>query len=264
MSRALILLAALALGLPLRAESSQKSTAPSYSAASIVNSATGTRDALAPNTIATIYGANLSYATAALPPKAAVMPRELAGVRVFVVGMAAALYFVSPQQINFLIPGNLRATDVDLFVAREGTAGPHMTITLHNVGPGLYQSAPGMVASVHVSGSAITKDRPARPGETVMIYGTGWGRTNPDLSESDINMTAAQLAQPGGFHVLVAGKTLVPASVSYAGVTPGRPGLYQVKFQLPLQVIPNPEIRVAIGDQASPPNLRLPLSMITN
>ena len=259
MYRTLTLLAVLALGLPLGAESSQQSTAPSYSTASIVNSATATPDGLAPNTIATIYGANLSYTTAALAPKATAMPRELAGVRVFVAGMAAALYFVSPQQINFLVPGNLRPTDVDLFVAREGIAGPHTTITLHAVGPGLYQSTPGMVAAVHANGSAITKARPARPGETVIAYGTGWGPTNPDLSENDMNITAAQLAQPGEFHVMLAGKALAATSVSYAGASPGRPGLYQVKFHLPLQVIPNPEIRVAIGDQASPPNLRLPL-----
>src|SRR5690349_5573807 len=101
MHRVLTLLAALALGLPLGAESSQQSTAPSYSAASIVNSATSKPDALAPNTIAALYGVNLSYATAAFSPKSVVMPRELAGVRVFVAGMAAALYFVSPQQINF-------------------------------------------------------------------------------------------------------------------------------------------------------------------
>ena len=259
MNRALTLLASLALGLPLGAESSQQSAAPSYSTASIVNSAANTADALAPNTIATIYGANLSYATAALAPKAAVMPRELAGVRVFVAGMAAALYFVSPQQINFLIPGNLRAAGVDVFVARDGVAGPHMTIMLHDVAPGLYQSGPGMVASVHANGSAITKDRPARRGEAVMVYGTGWGRTNPDLSGSDINMMPAQLAQLSDFRVLVAGKALAPTSVSYAGVAPGHPGLYQAKFQLPLQVTSNPEIRVVIGDHASPPNIRLPL-----
>jgi uncharacterized protein (TIGR03437 family) len=258
MYRVLTLLAALVIGLPLHAESSQQSTALSYSAASIVNSATGIADALAPNAIATIYGANLSYSTAAFAPKAAVMPSELAGVRVFVAGMAAALYYVSPQQINFLIPDNLLPADVDLFVAREGTAGPHVKITLHAVGLALYLSGPGTVAAVHANGSSINKVRPARAGETVMVLGTGWGRTNPDVSAIDIS-TSAQLVQRSDFRVMVAGKALAAPNVSYVGVTPGRPGLYQVKFQLPLQVSPNPEIRVAIGDQASPPNVVLPL-----
>ncbi len=258
MYRILPLLAALALGLVLQAESSQQSTALSYTAASIVNSATGVSNALAPNAIATIYGANLSYSTAAFAPKATVMPNELAGVRVFVAGMAAALYYVSPQQINFLIPDNLLPSDVDLFVAREGTAGPHVKISLHDVGLGLYLSGPGTVAAVHANGSSISKVRPARRGETVMVFGTGWGRTNPDVSDIDISVPA-QLAQRSDFRVMLAGKALAAASVSYAGVTPGRPGLYQVKFQLPLQVTHNPEIRVAIGDQESPRNLVLPL-----
>ncbi len=63
---ALFLLATLAFGLPLGAGSSGSSTAPSYSTASIVNSATNTADALAPNVIASIYGTHLSYNTAAL------------------------------------------------------------------------------------------------------------------------------------------------------------------------------------------------------
>ena len=134
-----------------------------------------------------------------------------------------------------------------------------MKITLHDLGLGLYLSGPGTVAAVHANGSTISKVRPARPGETVLVFGTGWGRTNPDVSDIDIGMLPAQLAQLSDFRVMVAGKALPAARVSYAGVTPGRPGLYQVKFQLPLQVTLNPEIRVAIGDQVSPPNLVLPL-----
>ena len=57
--------AALVSGLLLSAGNSSRAASPSYSAASVVNSATNTADALAPNTIASIYGVNLSYDTAA-------------------------------------------------------------------------------------------------------------------------------------------------------------------------------------------------------
>src|SRR5437868_15349985 len=102
--------AALVSGLLLSAGNSSRAASPSYSAASIVNSATNTADALAPNTIASIYGVNLSYDTAALSSSEIVggmMPRLLVGVGVYVAGTAAPLYYVSPHQINFLIPSDL-------------------------------------------------------------------------------------------------------------------------------------------------------------
>ena len=259
---ALLLLAALAFGPPLRGESSRRSTAPAYSPASIVNSATNTTDALAPNAIATIYGTDLSYDTSAVSDGNIInsmMPDKLAGVRVFVAGLAAPLYYVSPGQINFLIPGSLVPGDVDLFIAREGTAGPHVNITLRNAGPGLYQWEPGMIASTHADGSVITKDHPAGAGEVVVLYGTGLGRTNPDVISGQISMLPAQIVQLAELRVLVSGTAVDASHIPYAGVTPGLPGLYQINLQLPDQLAPDPEIRIVIGDQTSPAAMKLPV-----
>jgi uncharacterized protein (TIGR03437 family) len=256
MYQAMSLLAALTFGLPLLAQSS---TAPSYSAASIVNSATNTAGDLAPNTIATIYGVNLAFETAGLSSIAGSLPAVLADVRVIVAGQIAFLYYVSPQQINFLIPDNLLAGNMPLTVARQGTAGPTVQIAVSAAGPGLYEWEQGMIASTHADGSVITQANPAQPGETVVIYGTGLGGTNPDVGGGEISMVAAQIAQLSDFHMTVAGATLASTSVDYVGVTPGTPGLYQVNFKLPEQVAPNPEIRIAIGDQSSPAGLKLPV-----
>lgn len=257
MYQALSLLAGLTFGLSLFAQSS---TAPSYSAASIVNSATNTADALAPNTIATIYGVNLSYGTAGLSSTVGYLPQELANVRVIVAGQIAFLYYyVSPKQINFLIPDNLRPGDMELVVARQGTAGPQVQIAVSAAGPGLYEWEPGMIASTHADGSIITQAHPAKPGETVVVYGTGLGLTNPDVGGGEISMIPAQIVQLNDFHLRVAGTALTSTSVDYVGVTPGTPGLYQVNFKLPEQVAPNPEIRIAIGNQSSPSGLKLPV-----
>jgi uncharacterized protein (TIGR03437 family) len=256
MHRALSLPAALAFGLPLLAQSS---TAPSYAAASIVNSATNTAGALAPNTIATIYGVNLSFGTAGVSSVAGYLPQELANVRVIVAGQIAYLYYVSAQQINFLIPDNLLPGDVELVVARQGTAGPQAQIALSAAGPGLYEWEPGMIASTHADGSIITQAHPAQPGETVVVYGTGLGLTNPDVGGGEISMIPAQIVQLSDFHLWVAGAALASTSVDYVGVTPGTPGLYQVNFKLPKQVASNPEIRIAIGSQSSPSGLKLPV-----
>src|SRR4051812_11780421 len=77
-----------------------------YSAASIVNAATQTANALAPNTIATVYGQNLAYASYGLTAgdvNGGTMPTSLQGVSVLVRGIPASLFYISPGQINFLI-----------------------------------------------------------------------------------------------------------------------------------------------------------------
>src|SRR5438128_3239118 len=173
---ALLLLATLASSVTLWSADALKSVLPSYSAASIVNSATNTLEALAPNAIATVYGSNLSYDTGWLTAEnthGGMLPNTLAGVRVVVGGVAASLYYVSPKQINFLIPSNLRSRNVTVLIAREGTTGPLVTITLHEAGPGFYELQPGIIAATHANGAVITRDRPAHAGEVVVLYGTG-------------------------------------------------------------------------------------------
>jgi|SRR6185295_17434258 uncharacterized protein (TIGR03437 family) len=245
---------------PLYGESSQHAVAPSYSTASVVNSAIYIADALAPGAIGTIFGKDLSYniAIGLENVQNSVMPVSLGGVRVFVAGVAAPLYYVSPTQINFLIPGNLRPGDIDLFVAREGTAGPHVKITLHDAGPGLYQWDAGMIASVHGAGGAITSENPAHGGEVVVVYGTGFGKTDPDVTSAQINLAPAQIVQRAELRVLVDGIAVEPARILYAGATPGFPGLYQVNVRLPAVIAHDPEIRIAIGDSISPAELRIP------
>jgi uncharacterized protein (TIGR03437 family) len=256
--RILSLLLALAWGIPLCAQGSPGSTAPAYTGTTIVNSATSSADALAPNTLATIYGTNLAYSTSTstggLGP-GTLLPQELEGVQVYLAGSPVSLYYVSPEQINFLIPADLRPGETDLFVALDGSAGPHTPITLHDVGPGLFESEPGVVIATHADGSLVTKSQPARQGETVTVYGTGFGPINPDAPIS----IPVPITDISSFHVLVNGTALPGASVISVCSVPYTPGLYQATFKLPKSVTANPEIRVAVGELTSPANLKLTL-----
>ena len=72
-------------------------------------------------------------------------------------------------------------------------------------------------------------------------------------------MVAAQIRRLSELRVIVGGVTLDSASIDYAGVTPGSPGLYQVNVKLPKHLAPNPEIRLTIGDQSSPAKMTLPV-----
>ena len=260
MRTAFLLTAAVAAVSLAVAQSTPSSPFPSYSAAGIVNSASNAPDALAPNAIATVYGTGLSYSTgSAFVSTDGNLPLDINEVHVYVGGIGVPLYYVSPTQINFVIPADLRPGDVDFFTTHDGLAGPHVKITVHDAGPALYPWGQRLIASTHADGSIITEDHPAHAGETVVVYGTGLGKTDPPLETGSISMVAAQIQLLSELQVLVSGTALDSHSVRYAGVTPETPGLYQVNLVLPEQVAKDPEIRIAIGSQISPVGMKLPL-----
>ncbi|MDQ6665025.1 MAG: hypothetical protein M3Z23_11595 [Acidobacteriota bacterium] len=253
-------LAALALGSAGWADTAGSFTAPSYNIASIVNSATNGPGALAPNTIATIYGTNLSFNTRAIASSdlsAGVLPRVLGGVQVSVGGIQANLYFVSPHQINFLIPSILRPGNAVVYVAREGVAGPPVTIMLLDVAPGLFELNPETIVSTHADGSVVTNGAPATGGEVVVLYAVGLGHTLPDSLQGQIAGGPWPIAHTD-LRVLVSGEAVDPTRILYAGATPGFAGLYQINVRLPDRLAPDPEVRIALEDQTSKAALRIP------
>jgi uncharacterized protein (TIGR03437 family) len=83
---------------------------------------------------------------------------------------------------------------------------------------------------VHQDGSVVTPSRPARGGEALVIFATGvGGLTNPPASgeASPADPLAASTVEPT---VTVGG---APATVLFAGLTPGFVGLLQINVQLP-------------------------------
>ncbi len=257
------LLAALVSAAVLPAEDSRKFLTPFYSGSSIVNSATNGIGWFSPNAFATIYGANLSASTRAIRAEdiaGGALPTTLGGVRVFVSGLPASLYYVSPEQVNFLIPSSFRPGDVDLWLTRDGTTGPKVRVTLQETAPGLFQMDSAAIVATHADGSLLSAEKPADAGELVILYATGLGRTTPEAIAGRIAYAAAPLQQIAGFRVLLGGEPVEPARVAYAGIAPGFAGLYQINVRLPEQTAANPEIRIAVGDRLSPASLKILLN----
>ncbi len=258
--RALVLVtAALSLACILPAE------APIYSAESLVNSADNQPGWLAPNAFATLYGKYLAYNTATLAStdiRAGVLPTVLpsTGVRILVNGLAASPFYVSPTQINFLIPSNLLPGPATVQLVIDGLAGPQVTVRLGAATPALFQLDQQFAIATHANGSVITPAAPARPGELVVLYANGLGQTVPPMGYLELATTAATLKEAGSFQALVDGAAVDPSAIAYAGITPGCAGLYQINVTLPESTGANPEIRIAIGDAVSRTGLHLPVS----
>lgn len=235
---------------------------PFYTAGSVVNSADNQPGKFAPNTIATIYGVNLARGTKALTPddiRGGVLPTVLpgTGVRVLVGNLPANLYYVSPGQINFLIPPNLLPGAFEMQVTLDGLAGPAIPIQLAAAAPALFQAGTEMVIAVRTDGSLITADTPAKPGDLVIVFATGLGQTIPPVAYGLVPQYAAPLKQLAAFRVVLDGTVLDAAAVTYAGIAPGFAGLYQINLVLPASTGGNPEIRIGIEDALSRPGLRI-------
>lgn len=98
---------------------------------------------LARDVIAAAFGANLALSTVEAPSGRLPLPEELADTRVRLRDSAGAersagLFFVSPSQINFLIPPETANGAVTLSVVRGGTVVDQGAIQLENVAPGLF------------------------------------------------------------------------------------------------------------------------------
>jgi uncharacterized protein (TIGR03437 family) len=241
------------------AEAQTTVTSPSYSAASIVNAATQTAGPLAPNTLATLYGSNLAFDTvAASTLVGGSLPVSLDGVTLSVGNIAAPLLFVSPGQINFIVPYNLIAEPtVNVYVARQNIAGPVVAIQLNATAPGLFPWDGNQAIAIHLNGALISPTAPAHAGEIVVIYADGLGRTSPDTSSGHIAGSAAAIMAAAQLQVLLNGTACSAASVLYAGLAPGFAGLYQINLILPTPVPIDPMIQIATSAGISLPQIQL-------
>ncbi|MDP8982937.1 MAG: hypothetical protein M3O35_20360 [Acidobacteriota bacterium] len=239
------------------------SDAPFYTSASIVNAA-DSQGGLAPNTIVTIYGTGLAFTTRAITAddiKEGMLPTVLpnTGVRVSVGGILANIYYVSPGQINLLVPALLSPGTSYVQVFLDGRAGPQVSLPLGAVSPALFQLDSQNAVAARVDGSVVTPDNPAHPGDIAILYATGLGATVPPAVYGTVAPAAAVLKDMASFQLVLDGTPLDPSLVLYAGAAPGFAGLYQINCVLPTSTGASPEIRIGVAAQLSKTGVTLPV-----
>jgi uncharacterized protein (TIGR03437 family) len=169
----------------------------------------------------------------------------------------APVLYVSDGQVNFLVPSDQIDGNVTVRVVREGVTGPEVTVTLVDAAPALFQTAAGFAIAAHADNSLVTPGSPAQAGETIVVYACGLGRAQTTLAPGVIPQSAAVIQELSNLTVYLGGTAIDPASILYAGLSPGTAGLYQINLILPANPGANPEIQVAIAGQSSPAGLKL-------
>jgi uncharacterized protein (TIGR03437 family) len=111
-------------------------------------------------------------------------------------------------------------------------------------------------ADIVADPSIFPGGKPAKPGDSVTLYGTGFGFTQPVWQAGEIPNQTAQFQ--GVVTVTIGG---APAAVQYAGLAPGSiSGLYQFNVQVP-QSAPsgNQPVSVALNGVSTPPGVTIPV-----
>jgi uncharacterized protein (TIGR03437 family) len=196
-----------------------------------------------------IFGTSLSSSTrewAGADFNGANAPTSLDGVSVTVGGKAAYLSFISPGQVNVLIPDGVPVgSGVPVVVSNAAGESAAVNVNVADAAPAILAPAPFVLggkqfAVATIAGAATTTFvgttgaiagitlRPARPGETITLYGIGFGPTDPAVTAGSI---ASGLANIRGNLTVQFGTT--PATVSYAGLAPNFVGLYQINVTVP-------------------------------
>jgi uncharacterized protein (TIGR03437 family) len=243
-------------------------TRPAYTADSIVKASDYSPGPFAPNSVLTLFGSGLAYTNKGIGltdsnVRAGLLPFQLANTQVLTVvgtsrgGVPVPLLYVDSTQINFLVPPDQSPGDLKLRVDRQGVDGPEVTITIAEAAPALFDVGTGFAIATHADSSLITPDSPAHPGEIVVLYGTGFGKTQGSPALGEIPHDPALLDPHCDLKVWLAGSPVDPLYIKYAGLTAASAGLYQINLELPGNVPADPQIRVEIAGQSSREGLKL-------
>jgi uncharacterized protein (TIGR03437 family) len=188
-----------------------------------------------------IFGSDLASATALWNGD---FPQSLGGTSVTIDNKSAYLWFVSPEQINLQVP-NDAATGVVGVVVTTASGSASSTVTLATYAPSFSLLGDGK----HVAGEIATPDgsgaygggtydlvgpsnalsfnaRPVKAGETLILYGVGFGPTTPVVPVGQPFSGAARTNNP--VTVTIGG---VSDPVTFVGISEA--GLYQLNLTVP-------------------------------
>lgn len=227
---------------------------------------------IAPATWIEIYGQNLATTLRQTwgggDFKGAQAPTSLGGTTVTIGGKPAYVDFVSPGQMNAQVPSGIGTGPQPLVVTTFGGASLATTVTVNATQPGIL-APPVFKLSAGQYAVALFPDNTtyvlppgipgvltarAKPGDTITLYGIGFGPVTPDIGAGLIVQQPNSLP---GFQAFFAG---VPATVQFAGLVQGSVGLYQFNVVVP-QVSASDAVpfTFSIGGKAGTQSLILPI-----
>jgi uncharacterized protein (TIGR03437 family) len=220
---------------------------PAIKPSGVISAASfGAAPTLAPATWVEIYGASLAPTTRGWATRdfsGSNAPTDLDGVGVSIGGRPAFVSYVSPTQVNALLPADVQPGLAQVIVTSPaGSSEPYLAV-VDAVQPAML-APPSFTINGKQYAAALAADmktflvpagalpgvptRPAKPGEIIVLYGIGFGPVTPAQPAGTLVSQANTLA--GRFELRFGN---APATLLYSGLAPGATGLYQFNVLVP-------------------------------
>ena len=189
---------------------------------------------LAPGSLANVIGTNFGSS---------------ASISVTVGGKACAVLSASPTQLQIQIAVDAPVGPTTIQV---GASAP-FNLSLAQLAPVLFSAdgtGQGNVQASHADGAAVTTSSPANAGEVIAIAGIGMGPTVTVVPTGAISPFRPIAFITTAVQITVAGKA--QAALLFAGLAPGKVGVYQINFVMPPDVTTGVQpIYVTVGGVVS-------------
>jgi hypothetical protein len=173
---------------------------------------------VAPGSIAAVFGTGLNDGSAVLFSsfdKDGKLVTTLGGASVSINGVPAPMFYSTPGQLGFQVPFGL-----------DTSSSATLKVT---------------VAGQTVNGvTPVTPEKPAKPNEAIVLFGTGLGLLSPALPTGEAAKNNSTSVVPT---ITIDGN---PADVQFSGAAPGFVGLNQVNVKIPAGTRSATDIPVAI------------------
>jgi uncharacterized protein (TIGR03437 family) len=170
-------------------------------------------------------------------------PTSLDSTAVTIGGQPAFIGYISPSQINAQVPSNIGTGAQPIVIATANGPSATYAVTIKSAQPGILTTPAFLIKGIQYAVALFSDgatfvlptgaiagvpSRPAQAGDTITLYGIGFGTTAPDNPAGQIVQASNSLTLP--VTVTVGSQK---ATATYAGLAPGNIGLYQFNIVVP-------------------------------
>ncbi len=197
--------------------------------------------------LVSIFGSGL--ADGSLGDTGVPLPPQLGSTSVVLAGVELPLLYVSNTQVNVAIPFTIQTnTSQQLVVLRGNAVSVPVSLAVFASEPSILSasgsgSGQGLIFNA-ITGTRADTNAPAGTGDYLVIYALGLGAVTPNLAIGNGTPSSPYEYAVAPVTVTIGG---IPATVLFAGLTPGYVGLYQVNVMMPGGVTPGSQVPVTVS-----------------
>jgi uncharacterized protein (TIGR03437 family) len=174
---------------------------------------------IVPGQFISIFGANLATTTVT----DVTLPTGLGGVEVLVNGTPTAVPYVSPGQVNAVIPLGIDTGIASIQVVNSLGTSNTVSNYVGEIQPGIFNSATSEPAIFHGDNTIVSASNPAVAGEELAVYLTGLGTLDSSGNATYFNYMSVDFSGAAG-------------TIDYAGIEPGTPLTLGAGYQMNVTV----------------------------